>query len=249
MTVKYEPISVEYVTHSGNDMLVVNAARQSFAKQKNPNQPLSQGDIGLLNYLARGMSSSDYDQMINELVGNLSAHEVENALVQYRKTPTHWAPFAHPHITVRASAPVPIRTQCFKHKIGLTESEESRRYITSTPSFYMPLIRESAENVKQGSAGTHPLNDYYQDVTGQHYERSVALYEEMLRGNVCPEQARMVLPQGMIVNWTWTGSLYAFANFYIQRSDSHAQEEVRQVAEQIDEIIRPLFPHSWEALV
>jgi thymidylate synthase (FAD) len=46
----------------------------------------------------------------------------------------------------------------------------------------------------------------------------------------------------------WTGSLYAFANFYNQRSDSHAQKEIQELAEQVNQIIAPLFPVSWAAL-
>jgi thymidylate synthase (FAD) len=46
----------------------------------------------------------------------------------------------------------------------------------------------------------------------------------------------------------WTGSLYAFANFYNQRADAHAQKEVQELAAQVNEIIQPLFPVSWSAL-
>jgi thymidylate synthase (FAD) len=53
----------------------------------------------------------------------------------------------------------------------------------------------------------------------------------------------------MYTEWLWTGNLYAFANVYIQRTDSHAQREVQDVAYQIGEIIEPLFPVSWPALV
>lgn len=78
--------------------------------------------------------------------------------------------------------------------------------------------------------------------------RAVQLYERMVANEVCPEQARFVLPQGCEVNWVWTGSLYAFANFYNQRSDSHAQKEIQELADQVDKIIAPLYPVSWAAL-
>ena len=76
----------------------------------------------------------------------------------------------------------------------------------------------------------------------------VNLYEEAIADGVCPEQARFLLPQGTEVNWVWTGSLYAFANFYNKRSDAHAQVEVQELAKQVDEIIAPLYPVSWAAL-
>jgi thymidylate synthase (FAD) len=73
-------------------------------------------------------------------------------------------------------------------------------------------------------------------------------YEKAIDDGICPEQARFMLPQGCEVNWVWTGSLFAFANFYNQRSDSHAQKEIQELAEQVGEIIEPLFPVAWPAL-
>ena len=70
----------------------------------------------------------------------------------------------------------------------------------------------------------------------------------MILVGICPEQARFTLPQGCEVNWVWTGSLYAFANFYNQRSDSHAQKEIQDLAEEVNKIIAPLYPVSWTAL-
>ena len=70
----------------------------------------------------------------------------------------------------------------------------------------------------------------------------------MLEEGVAPEQARMVLPQSMYTEVIATGNLYAWANMYIQRSDSHAQKETQDLAKQIGEIIQPLYPVSWAAL-
>lgn len=70
----------------------------------------------------------------------------------------------------------------------------------------------------------------------------------MIADGVCPEMARFILPQGTIVRWIWTGSLYAMANFYIHRSDSHAQKEVQMLADEVSKIIAPLYPVSWYAL-
>lgn len=137
----------------------------------------------------------------------------------------------------------------FKHKIGFVESEESRRYISTTPNVYVPdYFRAKAENVKQGSGEIHPDSDLIRDAYIDHCEEGVRLYEQMIADGVCPEQARFSLPQGCEVNWVWTGSLYAYANFYNQRSDPHAQKEIQELASQVDEIIAPLYPVSWNAL-
>ena len=74
------------------------------------------------------------------------------------------------------------------------------------------------------------------------------VYEELIMANVAPEQARFCLPQAMYTEWYWTGSLAAYARFYKQRVDDHAQWEIQQYAEAIGEIIIPFFPISWEEL-
>ena len=70
----------------------------------------------------------------------------------------------------------------------------------------------------------------------------------MLNAGVCPEQARMVLPQSMMTEWYWTGSLYAFARVCNLRCQPDAQLETQEVCNVIDELSRDLFPVSWEAL-
>jgi len=73
-------------------------------------------------------------------------------------------------------------------------------------------------------------------------------YNYLLRLGVCPEQARMVLPQSMYTSYYVTGSLYAFARAYNLRSDPHAQKEIQYLASLWDKIINVLYPTSWAAL-
>ena len=76
----------------------------------------------------------------------------------------------------------------------------------------------------------------------------IKLYEEMIEDGIAPEQARFCLPQGVQVQWIWTGSLAAFARFYKQRTDGHAQGEIQDLAHEVGELVAPLFPVSWRAL-
>jgi thymidylate synthase (FAD) len=137
----------------------------------------------------------------------------------------------------------------FKHKIGFVESEESRRYISTRPEVFVPeYFRAKAVNVKQGSGDKHEDADTFRSIYIEVTKNAIATYENMIACGVCPEQARFVLPQGCEVNWVWTGSLYAYANFYNQRADSHAQKEVQELAEAVNQIIAPLYPVAWPAL-
>jgi thymidylate synthase (FAD) len=239
-------MQAQYENHYLTDQDVANFARQSFAKLAENFTP--EQNNNLIRFLARGMASGDWLVLINKLRDELSKTQAEELAVYLRNIPEHWVPFGHPQISLRMQAPIPIRVQCFKHKIGFVESEESRRYISTRPQYFLPTFRSKAENVKQGSGDVHPGALDWNARYANHCDGAIILYERMLADGICPEQARFILPQGCEVNWVWTGSLYAYANFYNQRSNSHAQKEVQDLARMVDEIIAPLYPVSWAAL-
>lgn len=176
--------------------------------------------------------------------------DANHRLIQYLANHGHEIPFAHTAITLRVRAPVAVRAQAFKHKIGFVESEISRRYVSSTPGFFVPEFRAKAENVKQGSGEL--LNDEKQEQLRETYvafmQGAQVIYHSFLDMGVAPEQARFLLPQGMMTEWVWTGSLLAFARFYRLRSDAHAQKEIQDLAHEVGAIIADLFPVSWKAL-
>lgn len=175
---------------------------------------------------------------------------VEEKLINYLAKHKHWTPFSHTAITLRMTAPIPIRTQCFKHKVGLSENEESRRYVSYTPEYYIPEFRESCDNKKQGSGKTIVGNKqtYLQKQYQSFLDDAIYYYENLVATGVAEEQARFVLPQGVMVNWYWTGNLSSFARFYNQRTDEHAQREIQDLARMVGDIIEPLYPLSWKAL-
>lgn len=240
---------VHLVDSMGSDLTVCNSARVSFN-----NESEWAVDEEVEARLKKSNSS-----FRSEDVRTLS--ERDRKLIRYLAKHNHWTPFAHPQITLRIKAPISIRTQFFKHKQGFVENEVSRRYVDETPEFYYPQFRHRPRgNAKQGSDGllecidgggetsggfsTHPLYESY-----KHLMRSaVQTYEDLIASNVAPEQARFCLPQAMYTEWYWTGSLAAYARFYKQRIDEHAQWEIQQYAEAVGNIVRPLFPISWTEL-
>lgn len=183
---------------------------------------------------------------------SLQFTDKDEKLIAYLAKHNHWTPFAHPQITLRIKAPISIRTQCFKHKQGFVENEISRRYVSYEPDLYIPKWRtKPTSGAKQGSESFMEYGDdwnscniCYSFVT----EKCIDVYNTLLDKGVAPEQARFVLPQGVYTEWWWTGSLAAYARFYRQRSDSHAQWEVQEYASAVGKIISELFPQSWAAL-
>lgn len=160
----------------------------------------------------------------------------------------HWSPFAHCFIQFRISAPIFVARQLVKHQVGLSWNEVSRRYVDFEPEIYMPEHwRSKGGNSKQGS-----LQDTFIEVDNKiienHLKEAVFLYERLLSEGVCAEQARMVLPQNMMTQWYWSGSLMAFARVCQQRCAADTQKETRDVANKINELCVSLFPVSWKEL-
>ena len=176
----------------------------------------------------------------------------DKKLVRYLAAHGHWTPFAHVQVQLRIKAPVFVARQLVKHQVGLVWNEVSRRYVDFTPEFHAPEAwRKRAPNKKQGSLDETIDNDsllynsYWDLMT-----KAEDLYSFMLEKGVAPEQARMVLPQSMMTEWYWTGSLVAFARVVSQRLSEDAQYECRIVAEKIDQLLVNHEPisYSWSCL-
>tara|TARA_R110001606_G_scaffold388303_2_gene553511 strand:+ start:12706 stop:13371 length:666 start_codon:yes stop_codon:yes gene_type:complete len=219
-------MQAKYLDHMGGDLAVVQAAKVSFA------------------------DDATVQMFIDDIEADLTDTRSHEALIRYLATHNHWTPFAHAVIKLRMRAPVPIRTQCFKHKQGFVENEESRRYISDAPELFIPDFFRSKPvgSIKQGSADKHEASDLWLARYRSMSELAIGRYMDAVAAGICPEQARFFLPQGCQVNWVWTGSLAAFARFYKQRTDSHAQVEIQQLAKAVGELIQPLFPYSWKYL-
>ena len=231
---------VDLIDYMGSDLTVVNSARVSFNKEA----------VWDIDYEAIERFKESGSHHTPDMVQKLS--DKDKKLIRYLAKHKHWTPFSHPQITLRVKAPVSIRTQLFKHKVGLTENEVSRRYVKDDPIFYMPHWRtQPIGGAKQGSEdflADKEKSEFYNEQMQNLCRYSFDLYKELIDNGIAPEQARFALPQAMFTEWYWTGSLAAFARVCSLRLDEHAQWEVRQYAKAIGEIVQPLFPTSWKYL-
>ena len=212
-------MDVELIDHMGSDASVVNAARVSFGKRI---KEMSEGDTKLIRYLAKH---------------------------------NHWSPFGHASVQFRIKAPIFVARQLVKHQVGLTWNEISRRYVEYEPEFYeVDKWRGRPINKKQGSSEEEiEWVDGNEEVSTTSLQTEIEAlaeynYNWMLRAGVAPEQARMILPQSMMTEWYWSGTLYAFARICNLRCAEDAQYETRIVANLIDKECEQLFPISWTEL-
>lgn len=180
---------------------------------------------------------------------SLEMVEGDSKLITYLAKHGHWTPFSQPQIQLRIKMPIFVARQWFKHQVGFTRNEVSRRYVSSEPELYVPKEwREKAESVKQGSGSVSDASKGCEMLAQIVTSSALQQYNSFVRNGICPEQARMVLPQSMYTEFVETGSLAAYARLAKQRLDPHAQKEIQWYAQAVSDTIEPLFPVSWQAL-
>ena len=215
-----EKMQVKLVDKMGSDLSVVNAARVSFAKESEWESIPEGGQIEGLLSLA------------------------DEKLIKYLAKHNHWSPFGHASMQFHIKAPIFVARQLVKHQVGLVWNEVSRRYVDDEPEFYIPKKwRLKADNKKQGSSDE--TIEYNIDGAIQFVTQT---YNNLLREQVAPEMARMVLPQNLYTEWYWSGTLMAFARVCNLRCAKDTQWETRQIADQIDKFGEKLFEYSWKEL-
>ena len=216
-------IEVTYKGHMGNDLTVCNAARVSFGKE----------------------TEWDYEES-DAYSFKQHLKTKDRKLIQYLAKHKHISPFGHCFASFHIKAPVFVARQLVKHKF-LRWNEISRRYVDSEPEFYVPDVwRGRSADKKQGSSGKVESMIFNSIFLSNN--KSVVNYNKLLEEGVCPEQARMVLPQSMMTEWYWSGSLDAFADMCKLRCAPDTQAETAEVAWGIDLKMIDLFPVSWRAL-
>lgn len=231
-------ISIKLVDHMGDDFRVFEAAKATLGGSEESQFKRGETDpTRLINFLAREK---------------------------------HVTPFRHPQVTFECEAPIAIARQLGKHQSGFSWNERSMRYKDSVIDVFVPdmfrgrpdKLHDGSTDLDVGNNGTDfNVQEYTEDVLhlrnrslliNELYEKAISdavqIYETLVSSGLAPEQARFILPQGMITRWVWTGSLYGWYSVYKQRSSEHAQYEVREFARQLDEQMSKLFPIAWQAL-
>jgi thymidylate synthase (FAD) len=221
-------MKVDNISYMGSDLTVVNAARVSFDKES-----------------VWGLKVSEDHTYIKQVL-----KDEDKRLINYLARYNHWTPFGHCQVTIRETVPIFVARERFRHTVGFVYNEVSRRYVSDTPEIWRPEVWRSKPegSIKQGSGDQFDDQNWADDIYLEATVKAKKAYDSLINAGVAPEQARAVLPQSMYTSYYVTGSLSAWARFYNLRAAPDAQYEIQELAEKVDEIIRPLFPVSWEAL-
>ncbi|MFA6527102.1 MAG: FAD-dependent thymidylate synthase [Candidatus Babeliales bacterium] len=220
---------VELIETFGNDLTVVNAARVSFNKESEFQYTADQ---------TTGITSEQLSVRDQKLVEYLAEHK-------------HIAPFFHPQLRFRIKMPIFVVREWYRHTVGFARNEVSRRYVTDAPDFFIPSqFRKRDANIKQGSSKEVITDNEHEVATMKAYtEQALEYYNQLLDRGVCPEQARMILPQSMYTEFIETASLAGYARLVQLRAEATAQREIQIYAGHISSIVQTVFPVSWKALL
>jgi len=218
-------ISVQLIDSMGSDLSVVNSARVSFAK-------VSEMD-----------TSDPWGPW-----GPLKLKEKDAKLIRYLAKHKHLSPFNHTFVTFHIRAPIYVARQLQKHEY-MPWNEVSKRYVDDTPELYEPEWRSRSVDKKQGSGGPMEISLDSEMLYHATCRNALTTYERMIQEGVSPEQARSILPQNMMTQWYWSGTVGAVSKMCRLRCKEDTQYESRLVANQITEMMGKLYPVSWAALM
>lgn len=238
----FKPEYITLIDSMGDDLRVANSARVSFAKESE-----WEGEEVIKTIQTPYGEAHSYRNILSQK---------DTKLINYLAEHNHFTPFTHCMVTLRIKMPFAIRTEWYRHTVGFTRNEISRRYVSTTPEFFEPQIRVVHPDKKQGSLDELLDLSIIDEDTGNvlgweiesHRVATVNLYNKLIKNGAAPESARYFLPEETFTEFYETASLAAYARLYGLRKQPDAQKEIQQYAECVGEIMEGLFPVSWKAL-
>ena len=111
---------------------------------------------------------------------------------------------------------------------------QSKRYVNADKGEFTFVMPEGLE-------GEFP------DVMQDHFNNTLKLYKKLLNAGVKKEDARAILPANTSTKMMITGNLQAFDSFFKLRLNSHAQTEIRKLANKIYDLLSVEYPQVFTA--
>ena len=178
--------------------------------------------------------------------------ERDAGMIQRLMRDGHSSPFAQVWAKFRISCSVGCSRQIARHGHYLEINEHSTRYSEMPDEFVTPTIKRQIGKAMDYQFEPMSGPELNTALTIVDYAYSVAhrAYADLLRWGVSREDARSVLPLGLQTHLIVSSHLKGWLRFLAQRTDPHAQDEIRGIATEIEGHLREAFPHSlsaWDA--
>jgi thymidylate synthase (FAD) len=176
----------------------------------------------------------------------------DRGLIRYLARHRHSTPFEMIEFKFHHVMPIFIARQWIRHRTA-NVNEYSARYSVVRDRFYHPSI----ENVRKQSAANRQGGDEPMDeLTAKEFsdyldkvEANYADYQKLIDKGVARELARIGLPVSVYTEWYWKIDLHNLFHFLSLRMDAHAQQEIRDFANAMFALVRPIVPVAAEAFL
>ncbi len=176
----------------------------------------------------------------------------DRGLIRYLARHRHTTPYEMVEFKFHHVMPIFIARQWIRHRTA-NVNEYSARYSVVRDRFYRP----SVDNVrKQSVSNRQGGTEIADDLTAQEFtawledvEKNYEKYEQFIEKGVTRELARIALPVSVYTEWYWKIDLHNLLHFLSLRMDAHAQQEIRDYAWAMFELIRPICPIACEAFL
>lgn len=177
--------------------------------------------------------------------------EKDAGLLDFLWRKKHSTPFEMVELALEIQAPIMVFREWQRHRTQ-SYNEFSARYSQMPNLHYLPdasrLKKQSSTN-KQGT-GDEEFPQEYIDMTLEELEyeqkQTYSHYEQMLTEGVAKEIARLNTPVSRYSKMRAKANLKNWLGFLNLRLRPNAQFEIRVFAEPVADIIRKLFPRSYD---
>jgi thymidylate synthase (FAD) len=176
----------------------------------------------------------------------------DRGLIRYLARHRHTTPFEMVEFKFHHCMPIFIARQWIRHRTA-NVNEYSARYSVVKDRFYRPTpehVRMQGTSNRQG--GTEPADPITAQEFLDYLERAEQMYKEyekLIEKGVTRELARIALPVSVYTEWYWKIDLHNLMHFLSLRMDAHAQQEIRDYATAMYELVKPIVPIAAEAFV
>ena len=172
----------------------------------------------------------------------------DRALIRYLMRHKHTTPFEMVEFKFRIRAPIFVARQWLRHRTA-SVNEISARYSIIQNDFFLPEELRT-QNTNRGQGGEEPLGDASANLLLKQKascDLAFHTYNELLFKGASRELARVHLPQCTFTEFYWKIDLHNLLHFLKLRIDDHAQKEIRDLAQRVYELIKPIVPVTCEA--
>ena len=173
-------------------------------------------------------------------------------LLKYCIKHQHWSAFEQAHMTLEIETTRGLAAQILRHR-SFTYQEFSQRYADSSLlSETIPMIELRSQDLKNRQNSIDDVDEFkkqrFEILIQKHFERSMKLYQQMLREGIAKECARFVLPLAVPTKIYMTGSVRSWIHYITLRSANGTQKEHMDIALSCRDIFVEQFPICAEAL-